>query len=159
MAELIGRLAYFFQRRNTILVIQAGAILLLGSSLFTWISTGDLSLSGADMAPLVRTLGVVAVIAGVLVSIARRWIRGLLGAVLLGGGVIALIAALLALLNPAAAAAPALSRLGEQAAAYSTGIGLWAALLGSLAVTAGALGVLLFSPGWEDETGESRSSR
>lgn len=152
---MIGHLAHFFQRRNTILVIQAGAVLLLISSVLTWIQvTGDeaeLTLSGAELATLVRTIGVIAVGGGVLITLARRWVRGALAAVLLGGGLIALIAAILALISPEAAAGPALSRLGVEGEVFTTGFGLWAGLAGSLTLIIGALGALLFSPSWEDE--------
>lgn len=159
---MIGRLAHFFQRRNTIMVIQAGAVLLLISSVFTWVQVSGaeatFTLSGAEMATLVRTIGVVAVGGGVLITLARRWVRGALAAVLLGGGLIALIAAGLALISPEAAAAPALSRLGVEGQDYATGFGLWAGLAGSLTLMAGALGALLFSPSWEDEA-EGGSAR
>lgn len=159
---MIGHLAHFFQRRNTVLVIQAGAVLLLISSVLTWIQvTGgeaELTLSGAELATLVRTIGVIAVGGGVLITLARRWVRGALAAVLLGGGLIALIAAGLALISPEAAAAPALSRLGVEGQDYTTGFGLWAGLAGSLTLIAGALGALLFSPSWEDEA-EGGASR
>lgn len=152
---MIGHLAHFFQRRNTILVLQAGAVLLLVSSVFTWVSVSGgeaaVALSGAEMTTLVRTIGVIGVGGGVLVTIARRWVRGVLGAVLLGGGLIALVAALVALIDPAGAAAPALSRMGADGQVFTSGFGLWAGLIGSLVLMGGALGVLLFSPGWEDE--------
>lgn len=106
---MIGHLAHFFQRRNTILVIQAGAVLLLVSSVLAWVrisgAGSTVTLSGAEMSTLVRTVGVIAVGGGVLITLARRWVRGALAAVLLGGGVISLIAAGLALIDPAAAAA------------------------------------------------------
>ena len=157
---MMGHLAHFFQRRNTILVIQAGAILLLISSVFTWVRVsgpdGDLTLSGAEMATLVRTIGVVGVGAGVLITLARRWVRGVLAAVVLGGGVIALIAAVLALIDPGAAAAPALSRIGAVGEDFVTGFGLWAGLAGGLTLIVGSLGALLFSPSWEDEQEEHR---
>lgn len=159
---MIGHLAHFFQRRNTILVIQAGAVLLLLSSVLTWVRVSGaeetVTLSGAEMATLVRTIGVVAVGGGVLITLARRWVRGALAAVLLGGGLIALIAVVLALVDPEAAAAPALSRIGVQGTDYATGFGLWAGAAGSVALIAGALGALLFSPSWDDEAegGESR---
>lgn len=154
----MGYLAFFFQRRNTILVIQTGAVVLLLSSILTWIRVSDsgnvVELSGADMAPVVRVIGVIGVVMGMLVTIARRWVRGLSGAVLLGGGVIALMAAILALSNPASAAAPALAGLGISAEDFGSSFGLWVALAGSLALVTGALAVLLFSPGWEDESSE-----
>ena len=158
---MIGHLAHFFQRRNTILVIQAGAVLLLVSSVLAWVrisgAGSTVTLSGAEMSTLVRTVGVIAVGGGVLITLARRWVRGALAAVLLGGGVIALIAAGLALIDPAAAAAPALSRLGAEGQDYAVGLGVWTGLAGSLVLMAGSLGALLFSPSWDDES-EGRSS-
>ncbi|GAA4830669.1 Trp biosynthesis-associated membrane protein [Garicola koreensis] len=153
---MIGHLAHFFQRRNTILVLQAGAVLLLISSVLTWVSVGGgqsaVSLSGAEMTTLVRTIGVIGVIGGVLITMARRWVRGALAAVLLGGGLIALAAAVVAMLDPAQAAAPALSRLGADGDVHTLGVGLWAGLAGSVVLISGALAVLLFSPGWDDES-------
>lgn len=158
---MMGYLAHFFQRRNTVLVVQAGAILLLISSVFTWVSVsgpeGTVTLSGTEMVTLVRTIGVLGVGIGVLITLARRWVRGVLAAVLLGGGVIALIAAGLALIDPGAAAAPALSRIGVDGEAFAPGLGLWAGLAGSVALILGALGALLFSPSWDDEKEGPRS--
>lgn len=101
---MIGRLAHFFQRRNTILVLQAGAVLLLISSVLTWTSVsateGEVAFTGAELTTLVRSIAVIGVGGGVLITIARRWVRGALAAVLLGGGLIALVAASVAMNAP-----------------------------------------------------------
>lgn len=159
---MIGRLAHFFQRRNTILVLQAGAVLLLISSVLTWTSVsaaeGVVAFTGAELTTLVRSIAVIGVGGGVLITIARRWVRGALAAVLLGGGLIALVAASVAMIDPAAASAPALSRLGVDGQDYAIGVGLWTGLAGSLALMGGSLAALLFSPGWDDES-DSGSAR
>ncbi|GAA1818935.1 Trp biosynthesis-associated membrane protein [Nesterenkonia flava] len=168
---MIGHLAYFFQRRNTVLFIQAGAVLLLVSTALTWVTAtglGDttavstLALSGGEMAPTVRAMGLVGVAGGVAATIARRWARGLIGAVLLGAGAISLLATVLAIADPAAAAAPSLGEVTgttEQAAQYSLGFGLWIGLIGGIVLTLGSLGLLLFSPGWSDERASKKYDR
>lgn len=161
---MMGHLAYFFGRKTTILAIQAGAVLLLVSTAFTWVEVdqsvgaatgGDsdvLSLRGGELSPVVQVIGVVAVIAGLLLSITTRWVRGVLGALLLGGGLIALLAGILMVFTPegvlefTGAAEGPLS--GDD---YSVGLAAWLGVLGGLLVTVGAMAVLLFSPGWDDE--------
>lgn len=156
----MGHLAYFFRRRTTILFIQAGAILLLISSMVTWVAaTGqgtEIALSGADLAPLVRMIGVLGVAAGVLITIARQWIRGVLAALTLGGALIALIAAGLVFIDPAAVASPSITGLGHTSDQFIHSIGFGAVLgaFGAVALSVGSLAVLLFSPSWEDETSE-----
>lgn len=167
----MGHIAYFFQRRNTILLIQLGAVLLLISTALTWVTaTGlpetaaaaEVNLLGGEMSPTLRAMGLVGVAGGVAATIARKWLRALIGAVLLGAGVISVIGAGVALSNPAAAAAPALADytgVTETAAEYSVGFAVWLAVLGSVVLTLSSVAMLLFSPGWNDEKRSKKYSR
>ncbi|TLP98380.1 hypothetical protein FEF26_05255 [Nesterenkonia salmonea] len=167
----MGHLAFIFQRKNTILIIQVGAVLLLISTALTWVTaTGlpdtaaadEVALLGGDMSPAVRAMGLVGVAGGVAATIARKWVRGLIGAVLLGAGVISLTGAVLTLIDPAATAAPALSEFTgttDPAATYAPGFAVWLAVLGSVMLVISSLGMLLFSPGWSDEKAAKKYSR
>ncbi|TLP77432.1 Trp biosynthesis-associated membrane protein [Nesterenkonia sphaerica] len=167
----MGHLAYIFQRRNTILIIQVGSVLLLISTALTWVTaTGlpetaaadELGLLGGEMSPTVRAMGLVGVAGGVAATIARKWVRGLIGAVLLGAAVISLIGAGLTLLEPAATAAPALAEYTgttDPAAAYTPGFAVWLAILGAIMLLVSSLALLLFSPGWSDERTAKKYSR
>ncbi|WP_150460075.1 Trp biosynthesis-associated membrane protein [Nesterenkonia ebinurensis] len=167
----MGYLAYFFQRRNTILVVQLGAILLLVSTALTWVrvtglpetaTTSSVSLVGAEMSPALGTMGLVGVAGGVAASIARRWVRGLIAAVLLGAGVMALFGTFGAIISPADAAASALAEhtgTTERAGQYSVGWAVWMGLAGSGLLSLGSLAMLLFSPGWSDEKTTKKYSR
>ncbi|RJN33110.1 Trp biosynthesis-associated membrane protein [Nesterenkonia natronophila] len=167
----MGYLAYIFQRRNTILIIQLGAVLLLISTALTWVTaTGlpdtaaanEVRLLGGEMSPTVRAMGLVGVAGGVAATIARKWVRGLIGAVLLGAGVISLIGAVLTLLDPAATAAPALAEFTgttDPAATYSPGFAVWLAVFGATMLVVSSLAMLLFSPGWSDEKAAKKYSR
>ncbi|WP_120004431.1 Trp biosynthesis-associated membrane protein [Nesterenkonia muleiensis] len=167
----MGHLAYFFQRKNTILFIQIASVLILVSTALTWVTaTGlpdtaaadEISLSGAEMAPTIRAMGVVGVAGGVAATIAKGWLRGLIGAVVFGAGVLSFVAAVLALSNPAAAAAPALADYTgttDPAAEYAVGFAVWMALLGSILLVITSLALLLFSPGWDDDTTSKKFSR
>lgn len=167
----MGHLAYFFQRRNTVLIIQLGSVLLLVSTALTWVTaTGlpetaavdEVSLLGGDMSPTVRAMGLVGVAGGVAATIARKWVRGLIGAVLLGAGFISLIGAALTIIDPAATAAPALAEFTgttDAAATYAPGFAVWMGILGSIMLVISSLAMLLFSPGWNDEKSTKKYSR
>lgn len=167
----MGHLAYFFQRRNTVLLIQIGSVLLLVSTALTWVTaTGlpdtaaadEVNLLGGDMSPTVRSMGLVGVAGGVAATIARKWVRGLIGAVLLGAGVISLIGTGLTLLDPAATAAPALAEFTgttDPAAIYSPGFAVWLGVVGSILLVLSSVAMLLFSPGWSDERAAKKYSR
>lgn len=167
----MGHLAYFFQRRNTVLIIQLGAVLLLVSTALTWVTaTGlpetaaadEVNLLGGDMSPTVRAMGLVGVAGGVAATIARKWVRGLIGAVLLGAGVISLLGAALTVIDPAATAAPALAEFTgttDPAATYSSGFAVWLAVIGAIMLVISSLAMLLFSPGWNDERSAKKYSR
>lgn len=167
----MGHLAYFFQRRNTILFIQIASVLILVSTALTWLTaTGlpdtaaanEVSLSGGEMASTIRSMGLVGVAGGVAATIAKGWVRGLIGAVIFGAGIIALIGAVLALSNPASAAAPALAEYTgttDPATGYSVGFAVWMALAGAVLLVISSLALLLFSPGWEDSKTSKKYSR
>lgn len=167
----MGHFAYFFQRRNTILLIQLGAVLLLISTALTWVTaTGlpetaaadEISLLGGEMSPTIRAMGLVGVAGGVAATIARKWLRALIAAVLLGAGVISLIGAGMTLSSPSATSAPALAEytgVTEAAAEYSVGFAVWLAALGAVLLTLSSVAMLLFSPGWNDEKSSKKYSR
>lgn len=167
----MGHLAYFFQRKNTILFIQIASVLILISTVLTWVTatglpstatTNEVSLSGGEMASTIRSMGIVGVAGGVAATIAKGKLRGVIGSVVLGAAVIAFIGALLAAVNPAAAAAPALSEYTgttELADSYSVGFAVTLALIGSVMLIITSLALLIFSPGWEDSTASKKYSR
>lgn len=167
----MGHLAYFFQRKNTILFMQIGSVLILISTVLTWVTatglpssstTNEISLTGGEMASTIRSMGLVGVAGGVAATIAKGKLRGVIGAVVLGAAVIAFIGALLAAINPAAAAAPALSEhtgTTELAASYSVGFAVALALIGSVMLIITSLALLIFSPGWEDSATSKKYSR
>lgn len=153
----MGHLAYFFRRKPTVLVMQVGAVLLLVASVIGWVTVSsgaeEFSLNGAALTPLVRVVGVLGVVAGLLVTISRHWIRAVLASLVLGGGVITLIAAVTVLVEPAGAAEAAVTARGVAAdnALVDVGVGAVMGLLGAVILCIGSVAVLLFSPSWDDE--------
>lgn len=128
---------------NLALLLSAGA---LGSGLPTWIQARVstvlesqlLEVTGAQAAPQLTALAVVALLAGLALRLGRRGLRYLLATVLLlaGAGLVAASAGVLA--NPQAAAAHQVNGVtGTTAAAQSYALTLWpwaTILLGSLLV-------------------------
>lgn len=167
----MGYLAYFFQRKNTILFIQIASVLILVSTALTWVTaTGlpqsaaadEVTLSGGEMASTIRSMGLVGVAGGVAATIATGWLRGLIGAVIFGASIVSFIGSVLALINPAAAAAPALAEytgITEPAGQYSVGFAVWLALFGSVLLVISSLAMLLFSPGWSDAKSSKKYTR
>lgn len=153
----------FFTRRNTIMVIQAGAVLMMISSVLTWITVTGLGantaedqirLSGAEVVDVLVVMGIVGVASGLAASIARQTARAVVGAILLGAAVISLLAVLYPLRNPAGAAAQQVGEVtGTTAAAagYSLGFGPWLGLLGAVFLFFGALALLLVSRAWPEK--------
>lgn len=157
---MIGHLAYFFQRKVTVVVIQTGSILLLLSTVMAWVhlEPGPEALNGNEVSTLVRLIGLLGVVSGLLVSIFQGWLRGILAAVLLGGGFLAIITAALTIFNPVAASVTGMQQLGLTAETARLAFGAWFGLAGAILLSIGALAALLFSSTWNDEP-ETKKTR
>ncbi|ASK66962.1 hypothetical protein CFK39_15390 [Brachybacterium avium] len=147
-------------RRTTVLAGTAASALLAGTTRTTWIDatapdlTGTLQqvdVLGADAAPAVLALSLVAIAASLATSLSSSWLRFLTGPVLLLTGAGAMLAAFAVVREPAAAAGSAVtSATGVVGSALGAETTAWPllALAPSLAVLAVGVLVLLAGGTW-----------
>lgn len=151
-------------RRTTVLAGTAASALLAGTARLTWIEaaapdlTGavqQVSVLGADAAPAVLALALMAIAASLATSLSSAWVRFLTGPVLLLGGGGAAVAALGVVRDPAGAAGSAVtSSTGVLGAAVEAQTTMWPllTLVPALAVLGIGLLVLLAGGGWPRRT-------
>ncbi|WP_394214676.1 Trp biosynthesis-associated membrane protein [Brachybacterium vulturis] len=147
-------------RRTTVLAGTAASALLAGTTRTTWIHatapdlTGtvqQVEVLGAEAAPAVLALALVAIAASLATALPSAWLRFLTGPVLLLSGVGAGLAALGVLRDPAAAAgAAATTATGVVGAAVAGATTAWPllTLVPALGVLAVGVLVLLAGGGW-----------
>lgn len=144
-------------RRATVLAGTAASALLAGTSRTTWVQaagpdlTGTLqqvAVTGAEAAPAVLALALVAIAASLATSLSSVWLRFLTGPVLILAGVGGGLAALAATRDPASAATSALTAAtGVAGAAVSAETTAWPLLTLVPALGVAAVGVLVLVAG------------
>ncbi|GAA1147423.1 Trp biosynthesis-associated membrane protein [Nesterenkonia lutea] len=149
-------------RRTVVWMSLIGGALLLISSTLPWVSASGLGstsavqeveISGAELVETVTAMGLVGLAAGLAVTIAKLLGRVLIGSVLFGASIIALLAIRAVLADPASAAAAALGEITgttAQAQQYELSAAVWMGLLGALLLLIAALALLLVSHRWPD---------
>lgn len=149
-------------RRTVALTALAGAALLLLSSTLTWVTATGLGetaavehidVPGSDAAETVAAMGLVGLAAGVAVTIARRFGRWMIAAVLLISALASLVSAIGAIIDPHQAAQRAVGEVTGtmmEAADYSLGVGPFAAALGAVMMGAAAVALGAVSHRWPD---------
>lgn len=157
-----SRLSGIMTRRNVVLMSLLGGALLLISSTMTWVtayglgstsSVQEVAMTGAELVETVTAMGLVGLAAGVAVTIARRLGRVVIGSVLFGAAIIALLAIRSVLADPASVASTALGEItGTTAAAqrYELSMAVWLGFAGALLLLIASLGLLLVSHRWPD---------
>lgn len=157
-------------RRTTVLAGLVASVVLLASTRTVWTeATGaDLAgtaqaieVTGADAAPAVMAVGLVALAASLATSLSSRWIRLVTGPVLILAGLLSAASMIGVIVDPAAASAAAVSQatgvIGAQSAASAT---IWPvlSLLPAAAVT--GMGALVLAVGgrWPQGTRYRRAT-
>lgn len=147
-------------RRTTVLVGTAASALLAGTTRTTWIEasapdlTGTLqqvSVVGADAAPAVLALALVAIAASLTTALSSTWLRFLTGPVLLATGLGAALAALGVVRTPEAAAGSEIAATtGVLGSAVTAEVTAWPllSLVPALVVAATGILVLVAGRGW-----------
>lgn len=148
------------QRRTSVLLGLAAGAALAGTTRATWISTRSaditgaartVEVSGADAAPAVLALALVAVAAALATGLSGRWLRLLTGPALLLTGLAAAVAAVGAAVRPAGAAAGAVAEGTGVAGAHITAaptLWPWAALGAAVLVALDGALVLVVGAHW-----------
>lgn len=159
---LTRRLRAMMTRRGVVLLSLLGGAMLLISSTMTWVrayglgstsSVQEVALTGAELVETVTAMGLVGLAAGVAVTIARRLGRVVIGAVLFGAAVIALLAIRSVLVDPANLATTALGEVTgttAQAQRYELSMAVWIGFAGALLLLVAALALLVVSHRWPD---------
>ncbi|MGJ9372162.1 Trp biosynthesis-associated membrane protein [Nesterenkonia sp. CF4.4] len=157
-----SRLGGLMTRRNVVLMSLLGGALLLISSTMTWVSAyglgstssvQEVAMTGAELVETVTAMGLVGLAAGVAVTIARRLGRVVIGSVLFGAAVIALLAIRSVLADPAGVASTALGEITgttAEAQRYELSMAVWLGFGGALLLLIASLGLLLVSHRWPD---------
>lgn len=154
-------------RRTAVLAALAGGMLLLIATTQTWVTAsglGDTSavqevdLPGTDIAEAATAMALVGLAAGVALTIARRTMRRVIGALLLGAGAFSLYVVGAVIVSPGPASRAALGEITgttELAGSYGLSGAVWLAAAGAAVLTAAGAVVLLLSGRWK-EAGASR---
>lgn len=149
-------------RRGVVFMTLIGGAMLLISSTMTWVtayglgstsSVQEVAITGADLVETVTAMGLVGLAAGLAVTIAKRLGRALIGSVLFGASIIALLAIRGVLADPESSAASALGEItGTTAAAqrYELSLAVWIGFAGALLLLISALLLLIVSHRWPD---------
>ena len=144
-------------RRTAVLAGLVASVALLGSSRTVWAeATGadlagtarSIEVIGADAAPAVMAVGLVALAASLATSLSSRWIRLVTGPVLILAGLLSAASMIGVIADPAAASSAAVSQatgvIGAQSAASST---IWPVLSLLPAVAVTGIGALVLAVG------------
>lgn len=157
-------------RRTTVLAGLVASMALLGSSRLVWAeATGadlagtarSIEVIGADAAPAVMAVGLVALAASLATSLSSRWIRLVTGPVLILAGLLSAASMIGVIADPAAASSAAVSQatgvIGAQSAASST---IWPVLSLLPAVAVTGIGALVLAVGgrWPQGTRYRRAT-
>ena len=157
-----SRLRRSMTRRNVVLMSLLGGALLLISSTMTWVSAyglgstssvQEVAMTGAELVETVTAMGLVGLAAGVAVTIAKRLGRVVIGSVLFGAAIIALLAIRSVLADPAGIASTALGEITGttgQAQRYELSLAVWMGFAGALLLLIASLALLLVSHRWPD---------
>jgi len=149
-------------RRGVVFMTLIGGAMLLISSTMTWVtayglgstsSVQEVAITGADLVETVTAMGLVGLAAGLAVTIAKRLGRALIGSVLFGASIIALLAIRGVLADPESSASSALGEItGTTAAAqrYELSLAVWIGFAGALLLLISALLLLIVSHRWPD---------
>lgn len=147
-------------RRSTVMLVLLGALLMLISSVLTWVHAtglGDTAaldsydLNGSEVAAIAQAMGLVGAAAAIAASLARLVMGRIIAVLLVVAGIVGVVASINVLIDPAAASLSALAEITgttEIAGNYAPGLGLWVCLIGGLLVLVSAAGMLIFSHRW-----------
>lgn len=161
-ASISARLRAMLTRRGVVLLSLIGGAALLASSTMTWVrayglgstsTVQEVAMTGADLVETVTAMGLVGLAAGVAVTIARRLGRVVIGSVLFGAAIIALLAIRSVLADPARVASTAVGQITgttAEAERYELGAAVWLGFAGALLLLIAALALLLVSHRWPD---------
>lgn len=157
-------------RRVTVLAGLTAAVALLGSTRTVWTrATGadlagtdqSVSVIGADAAPAVMAVGLVALAASLATSLPSHWVRLVTGPVLILAGLFSVATMIGVALDPASASLAAVAQatgvIGAQSAASAT---IWPVLSLLPAGAVAAVGVLVLAVGgrWPQGTRYTRAT-
>ncbi|WP_170228559.1 Trp biosynthesis-associated membrane protein [Nesterenkonia populi] len=158
-------------RRNLVLAALAAGGILFAATTQTWVlaeGLGETSavqeavIPGTEISDLVTAMALVGLAGALAVSIARRVLRYVIAAVLLGAGVLALVQIVGVILDPAGASLAALGETTgttEPAESYDLGVAVYAAAAGAgLMVLCGAA-LLAVVGRWQDAKASKKYSR
>ncbi|MCH8564808.1 Trp biosynthesis-associated membrane protein [Nesterenkonia sp. LB17] len=161
-SSIASRLRRIMTRRGVVLMSLLGGALLLISSTMTWVhayglgstsTVQEVAITGAELVETVTAMGLVGLAAGVAVTIAKRLGRVVIGSVLFGAAVIALLAIRSVLADPANAASAALGDITgttADAARYELSMAVWLGFIGALLLLIASLALLVVSHRWPD---------
>ncbi len=157
-----ARLRRALTRRTVVWMTLIGGAMLLISSTMTWVTASGLGatsavqeveISGADLVDTVTAMGLVGLAAGLAVSIAKLLGRVLIGSVLFGAAIIALLSVRAVLADTSSTAASALGEITgttAEAQRYELSGAVWLGFAGALLLLVASLALLLLSHRWPD---------